>query len=76
MMSMEIAMQKEFLLTDKQMAQFIGHGYIKIETPLGKNFHQKIFDEHKMVFEKEQLLLIRVFLRDCLTRPSVFYTLY
>lgn len=50
---MEIAMQKEFLLTDKQMAQFVAHGYIKIDTDLSKDFHQKIFDEHKMVFEKE-----------------------
>ncbi len=46
-------MQKEYLLTDKQMAQFIAHGYITINTDLCEDFHQKIFDEHEMIFEKE-----------------------
>ena len=46
-------MNREYLLTDKQMAQFIAHGYVSLSTDLGNDIHQKIFDEHRIIFEKE-----------------------
>ena len=42
-----------FLLNDEQMRAFISNGFVKIETQLPKEFHQRIYEQTEEAFEKD-----------------------
>ncbi len=46
-------MDKQFLLNDEQMRQFIVNGYITLKTDLPTSRHAEIFQQTETVFEKE-----------------------
>lgn len=46
-------MDKQFLLNDEQMRRFIVNGYITVKANLPANFHEAIFRQTQIVFEKE-----------------------
>ena len=42
-----------YLLTDEQMRHFIVNGYVIVNTDLPANFHDFIYEQTEIVFEKE-----------------------
>ena len=45
--------QKESLLNDQQMKNFIRDGYVTVQTDLPAKFHESVFQQTENVFEKE-----------------------
>ena len=45
--------QKEYLLNDQQMKDFIRNGYITVQTHLPAEFHESVFQQTENVFETE-----------------------
>ena len=45
--------QKEYLLSDQQMKNFIRDGYVTVQTDLPVEFHELVFQQTENVFEKE-----------------------
>ncbi|MDF2714526.1 MAG: phytanoyl-CoA dioxygenase [Paenibacillus sp.] len=43
----------KFLLSDEQMAQFIAHGYLQLQTDFSQEFHQSVLHKMSEVYKQE-----------------------